>query len=112
MNFKSENTCKKIFFLVLSVGALAAWPISAVQATMPGAPRVATVGTNVYIAWADLTPLGFDVFLRRSMDGGATFDPPINISHNLGSAYEVALAADGNRIVLAWTDDGLMHSQK
>lgn len=92
----------RIFFLAATLAAYAA---SAAHASMPGAPHVVTSGSNVYAAWTDLTPLSFDVFVRRSADGGATFSSPVNVSRNIGSAYEVALAADGDLVAVAWIDD-------
>ena len=46
-------------------------------------PQVTASGNNVYVVWLDDTPGSRDVFLRRSTDGGNTFDTKIiNLSKN------------------------------
>lgn len=70
-------------------------------------PQMAVSGNNVYVAWSDDTPspLVFDIFFRRSPNGGATFGPIMNLSNNTGNSEELQIAADGSNVYLIWRDD-------
>lgn len=70
-------------------------------------PAIAASGNNVYVVWIDGQPFGFgnnEVFYRRSIDGGATFGPTINLSNNEGNSLGVSIAADKNNVYVAWGD--------
>jgi len=47
-------------------------------------PQVALSGSNVYVVWYDNTPGELDIFVRRSIDNGATWKPSINLSNSAG----------------------------
>ena len=85
-------------------------------------PQVVAAGGNVYVAWhegnlGDNTALGnVEILVRRSIDGGVTFDPAVNLGGNAlvatygpgTTAYEIVdavrLAAVGNELYVAWRD--------
>lgn len=74
-------------------------------------PRLATDGGNgVFAAWMQNDdPLGdeagWEVLLARSGDGGATFDPPLNVSAGGEKSWEPAIAADGaGNVCVAWPE--------
>ena len=87
-----------------------------------GRPQVVVAGRNVYVAWSegglgDNSLLGpYEIRVRRSIDGGTTFDPSVNLPGNGGrgtygpggTAYEIVdairLAAVGNNLYVAWRD--------
>jgi len=75
------------------------------QSTSPGI----AVGADgvISLAWEDTTdkPDG-DVFVSRSVDGGATFTPAFNLSADSGQASSACLAIDpAGDVFSAWTDD-------
>jgi hypothetical protein len=70
-------------------------------------PQVAGSGNNVYVVWLDDTPGSRDVFLRRSTDGGNTFDTKIiNLSKNNlqggGGAFNLKITALANNLYVVW----------
>ena len=85
-------------------------------------PQLVAAGSNVYVAWSegglgDNSLLGpFEIRVRRSVDGGATFDPSVNLPGKGGrqtygpgtTAYGIVdairLAATGNNLYVAWRD--------
>ncbi len=75
------------------------------NAGFSGSPSVAVSGNSVFVAWHDNTPGNWEIFLARSTDGGATFSPPVNLSNNAGSSFNPSVAASGNTVAVAWTDD-------
>ena len=64
-------------------------------------PIVASVGTNVYVAWEDNTNGFPQVYFVRSTDGGVTWDP-ISQFTGKGSATAVQIAATGQYVLLVW----------
>jgi hypothetical protein len=70
------------------------------------APRVAAVGSRVYVVW-QTGPGGLgDVRLAVSEDGGATFGPPIRVSDNARGVAELhpTVAARADQVVVAWQE--------
>lgn len=68
-------------------------------------PAVATEEKNVYVAWDDRTPGNREIFFARSSDGGASFSAPQNISKTPSFSAAPAIAASGNAIYIAWTEE-------
>ena len=76
--------------------------------------QVATQGNNVYIAWQENPPspiassdneVNYDIFIKKSTDGGITFGKEINLSHNPGFSEHPQIAASGNNVYVAWIDN-------
>ena len=57
------------------------------------------------MVWNDGTPGNFEIFYRRSFDGGATFGPIINLSNNAGVSARPAIALSGNNVHVVWDDN-------
>jgi hypothetical protein len=70
-------------------------------------PSIALLGNNVHVVWTDNTPGNFDIFYRKSLDGGTTFPNVIkNLSGNSGlSGFSPAIALSGNDVYVVWDDD-------
>ncbi|MGB7679051.1 MAG: sialidase family protein, partial [Nitrososphaeraceae archaeon] len=76
--------------------------------------QVATQGNNVYIAWQENPPspiassdngVNYDIFIKKSTDGGITFGKEINLSHNPGFSEHPQIAASDNNVYVAWIDN-------
>jgi hypothetical protein len=65
-----------------------------------GTPQVAASGNNVYVVWANGNPEAtlVNTWLKRSTDGGNTFEPMVN----LGVGLEPQVLALGNNVYVAW----------
>ncbi|HEX5094663.1 MAG TPA: sialidase family protein, partial [Acidimicrobiia bacterium] len=73
-------------------------------------PKVAAVGTNVWVVWRDNRNGALDVFVNRSTDGGATFggtDRRLDVGTAAGSSSSFApvVAAEAGNVYAAWVDD-------
>jgi hypothetical protein len=83
-------------------------PIVPLIASSFGA-AIAVSGNTVHVVWKDNTSGNFDVFYRRSLDVGSTFQSIINLSSKFGSTGDIAfnpgLAAFGNDVHVVWVDD-------
>jgi hypothetical protein len=70
-------------------------------------PVVATSGNNVYVAWTDSDSLpvsSVDTLLRRSTDGGVTFNDAVNLSAPGRGGGEISIGVSGNNVYIAWAD--------
>lgn len=76
-------------------------------------PQVVASEDFVYVAWFDQRNGAYDIYLQASEDRGERwFDEPRRVdSDEIGAAYSAnpRLAADGERVVVAWEDrrDGI-----
>jgi hypothetical protein len=73
-------------------------------------PSVAAVGSNVYVAWSDDTPVTGsgtepEIWLRASSNNGASFGSAIRITTNTGTSEYPSVAAVGNNVYVAWMDN-------
>ena len=50
---------------------------------------MASSGNNLYIVWPDNKTGNWELFFTRSVDGGHTFEIPINISNNTRSYWQM-----------------------
>lgn len=74
--------------------------------------KLAVDGNNVLITWNTIAWAeklhGYDnmeIQFSKSADGGKTFSPPKNISNNEGLSDSQTIAADGNDVFIAWSDE-------
>lgn len=59
----------------------------------------------INVVWQDNTPGNSDIFFARSVDSGASFSAPQNLSSNPGRSADVQLTADGNgNVNVVWGD--------
>lgn len=74
------------------------------------APKIATVGSNVYVAWSELASgkENTDLYLRTSTDGGNTFGPKTKLNQDMivsgtyNTDFIQLLAHDMNLYVKWW----------
>jgi hypothetical protein len=82
--------------------------------------QIATYKNNVYVVWEEDTAADFttnkqelptssstnyDIYFKKSTDGGVTFSKAIDISNNAGFSQHPQIAVSGSNVYLAWTDD-------
>lgn len=67
--------------------------------------EVAASGNNVYVLWQNNSP-DQNVYFRKSIDNGATFDKLIMLSNadSGGHAANPMMAVSGNHVYVAWMD--------
>src|SRR5919106_3141446 len=81
--------------------------------------QVASQGNNVYMVWQENPPspisestntINYDIFMKKSIDGGLTFGKEINLSNNPGFSEHPQIAASGNNVYIVWIDNSPMGS--
>lgn len=77
-------------------------------ANTAGGAKLAAVGLNVYVSWGEPLPhfLDSDIFFRRSLNQGATFELPQKLTSSSGSTGR-RIAASGGNVYLVWNDNAL-----
>ena len=68
-------------------------------------PDIAVSGANVYVVWNDDTPGNGEIYLRKSVDGGAAWQNPKRLTNNAGASANAAIAVSGDAVHVAWSDD-------
>jgi hypothetical protein len=70
-------------------------------------PGVAVSGNNVYVVWHDGISGNYEVFFKKSTDGGATFSSPINLSNNRTESTSGQISVSGNNVYVIWQEGHL-----
>ena len=65
-------------------------------------PKFAVNGKNISIIWLDDSSGYRDVFFKRSIDGGKTFEKTINLGNTPGGAYDHQIAVINNYVFVIW----------
>jgi hypothetical protein len=91
--------------------------------------QIAVYGNNVYVVWEEeaaadttITPsnkgnsvthgsTNYDVYFKKTTDGGVTFSKAINISNNSGFSQHPQIAVSGSNVYIAWTDDTSLNKE-
>jgi hypothetical protein len=68
------------------------------------APRLAISGAGVYLVWQDKTPGNYEIYLRKSTDGGATWKASQRLTKTPGYSGYSKIAVTGSSIFIVWSD--------
>jgi hypothetical protein len=67
--------------------------------------KVATSGNYVYVVWTDPPPIEKDdIFFKRSVDGGLSFEPEIKLTSTAASSADPDIAAHGSEVYVVWRE--------
>jgi hypothetical protein len=76
---------------------------------------------RIYAVWRDTIPQlrdGFmdfygnaEVVMTKSLDGGKTFDTPVNLSDNPTDSYRPSIAANDNTVLVVWLESAFPSDQ-
>jgi hypothetical protein len=69
-----------------------------------GSPGIAVSGKNVYVVWQEDFPGADEIFYKRSMDRGTTFENTVNLSSNPTGSEGPAIASSGKNVYVVWRD--------
>jgi hypothetical protein len=78
-------------------------------------PEMLVSEGRIYAVWRDTIPEVYrngrvnyygnaEVIMTRSLDGGRTFEKPVNLSNNTSGSYEPEIAVSGDKVYVAWME--------
>jgi hypothetical protein len=67
-------------------------------------PVIAVDGSNIYVAWEDNKSGNYEIYFKKSDDGGTTWITK-RLTDNAGASLFPAIAVNGSNIYVAWEDD-------
>jgi hypothetical protein len=66
--------------------------------------QVTANGNGLFVVWADRTDGNFEIFFRRSTDGGITWGQASNLSTSPITSRFPQIAVSGNNVFIVWDD--------
>lgn len=66
---------------------------------------VSVSGSDVHVVWADLRDAGWDIYYKRSTDGGINWGPETRITFSTAWARYPSVSASGSVVHVVWQDD-------
>lgn len=66
--------------------------------------QIAVSGNTIYVVWSDTISGNFEVLLRRSTDGGATWGATQNLSQTPITSRNPQIAVSGSNVYVTWSD--------
>ncbi len=67
-------------------------------------PSITVSGSNVYLSWADSTPGNYEIFFRKSTDGGESWETTKRYSNSAELSWHSEIAVDGSNVYLVWAE--------
>lgn len=67
-------------------------------------PAVAASGANIYAVWSDDTPGNNEIYFRKSIDEGATWQAAKRLSYSPSYNENPAIAVSGSNVYVVWKD--------
>jgi hypothetical protein len=67
-------------------------------------PTIAVDGPDIYVVWMDYAPGNFEIYFKKSNDGGVTWTANKRLTNNAGDSEVPAIAVDGPNIYVVWMD--------
>jgi hypothetical protein len=67
-------------------------------------PAIAVNGSNIYVVWCDSKTGSYEIYFKRSVNGGVTWTAEKNLSNNSGYSWYPAIAVNGLNICVVWYD--------
>ena len=71
--------------------------------------QIAGNNDAIYVVWQDnlneKNRFNYDIFFKKSIDGGKTYDETINLSNNIGFSEHPQIAISENNVYVVWADN-------
>lgn len=95
-----------IVILFLSVTQIeAAWTAPfriTYNSGLSGDPRIVVDGSFIYLVWGDNTSGNYEIYFKKSLDGGTTWQPVKRLTYNSMTSRYPEIAVTGLNIFVVW----------
>jgi len=68
-------------------------------------PSIAVYENVVHVTWDDTRDSDYEIYYKRSTDGGTTWDADTRLTNNTGNSTNPSVAASVNNVHIVWDDD-------
>jgi hypothetical protein len=101
-----------LLFLFTSIGVLSQWqPVvrltndTAISKTAQNNTKfVSANGDTIYVTWSDFRDGNYQIYCKRSFDGGVSWGSDTRLTNNSFHSYEPTIATYGTSLHIVWTD--------
>ncbi len=66
---------------------------------------IAASGNELHVVWMDLRDGNFDIYYKRSSDGGTSWGADVRLTSDPGDSEYPSVAADGSLVIVVWHDN-------
>ncbi|MEW6607257.1 MAG: sialidase family protein [bacterium] len=70
-----------------------------------GVPAITSDANGIHIVWVDERDGNYEIYYKRSQDGGNTWGPDVRLTNALNTSRAPAITSDANGIHIVWYDD-------
>ncbi|TRZ72143.1 MAG: T9SS C-terminal target domain-containing protein [Bacteroidetes bacterium] len=67
-------------------------------------PSLTSSGSTVNVVWYDFRDFQFDIYYKRSTDGGLTWGPDVRLTYEPANSFMASIAVSGSDIHVVWTE--------
>ncbi|MEI8006470.1 MAG: exo-alpha-sialidase [Bacteroidota bacterium] len=67
-------------------------------------PSIASTGLVVHMVWYDYVDYNWEIYYKRSVDGGITWKPDVRLTNDPANSYSASVAATGDMVHVVWVD--------
>ncbi|NTW33404.1 MAG: T9SS type A sorting domain-containing protein [Bacteroidetes bacterium] len=68
-------------------------------------PSLAVSGSTIHLVWEDAIDGNTEIFYKRSINGGVTWDPNVRLTNNSNQSGYPRVAVSESEVHVIWTDD-------
>jgi len=104
---KISGVCLSLFFLCLT--GEAAWTTKRLTYNSGAScnPHVAANGSDIYMVWSDDTPGNGEIYFRKSVNGGVTWQSANKLTNTTGASNWADIAVYGANVYVVWADNSI-----
>ena len=77
--------------------------------------QVGSSGENIYVVWQESLPgdtaRNYEIFLKKSNDGGKSFGDKIRLTNNVGFSEHPQMSSENKSVYVVWADDTNVNKQ-
>ncbi len=68
-------------------------------------PSVSVLGSTVHVVWFDSRDGNYEIYYKRSTDGGLSWGTDIRLTNNSAGSYVPSFSVSGSAVHVVWYDD-------
>lgn len=68
-------------------------------------PSIAVSGSNVHLIWQDLRDGNWEIYYKRSLDGGSIWSPDVRLTQDSFSSANPSISVSDSNVQIVWADN-------